>query len=321
MAAATIPDLNDLRFFAAVVEHGGFSAAGRKLGLPKSRLSKRVAELEAQLGVPRLQRTTRKLVITPVGERFYGHARVALEAAQAAHHAVAELRAEPQGLVRVSAPISLAQTVLGPIVSRYLAAHPKVRLQVFASNRRVDVVGEGYDVALRVRERLSEEVELVARTVGIDRNVLVASPAFLDRVGRPESPHDLERLPVLSYLEREESSWELARGDERARVTVAPRLACGDFPLLVQAAIAGLGIALLPATTCGAEITRGELEPVLPEWSAPFGILHFVYPSRRGLLPAVRAFIDALVADLPVCLDQRRRAAGCPQSDPPAAPS
>jgi DNA-binding transcriptional LysR family regulator len=127
---------------------------------------------------------------------------------------------------------------------------------------------------------------------------------------------------VLSYFEREETQhWELARDDERARVTVAPRLACGDFPLLVQSAIAGLGIVLLPATACGAEIARGELEPVLPEWSAPFGILHFVYPSRRGLLPAVRAFIDALVEDLPVCLELRKRAAGCPLPDTPSAPA
>ena len=320
--SSPIPDLNDLRFFAAVVEHGGFSAAGRKLGLPKSRLSKRVAALEDQLGVRLLQRTTRKLVVTPVGERFYGHARAALEAAQAAQDAVAELRAEPQGLVRVSCPVSLAQTVLGPTVARYLSSHPKVRLQVLATNRRVDVVGEGYDLALRVRDRLSEDAELVARTIGTDRTVLVAAPAFLDRVGRPESPHDLPRLPVLSYFEREEAQhWELSRGDERARVTVMPRLACGDFPLLVQGAIAGLGIALLPATACGAEVARGALEPVLPEWSAPFGILHFVYPSRRGLLPAVRALIDALVADLPVCLEQRRRAAGCSEPEPTAAPS
>jgi len=307
MAAESIPDLNDLRFFVAVVEHGGFSAAARKLGLPKSRPSKRVAALEEHLGVRLIQRTTRKLLVTPTGERFHAHARAALEAAQAAQDAVAELRAEPQGLVRVSCPVALAQTVLGPILGRYLAAHPKVRLQILASNRRVDVVGEGFDVAIRVRDHVSDDAELVARTIGSERVVLLAAPAFLDRVGRPTQPAELANLPVLSYYEREQAQhWELTRAADGAhtRVTVAPRLACGDFPVLVHAAVQGLGIALLPETTCALEVGRGELEAVLPEWSAPYGILHFVYPSRRGLLPAVRAFIDFLVENLPVCLEQ-----------------
>ena len=317
MSAESIPDLNDLRFFAAVVEHGGFSAAGRKLGLPKSRLSKRVAALEEHLGVRLIQRTTRRLVVTPVGERFLAHARAALEAAQAAQDAIAELRTEPQGLVRVSCPVSLAQTVLGPILGRYLAAHPKVRLQLLASNRRVDVVGEGFDLALRVRDNVSDDAELVARTIGSERVVLVAAPSFLDRVGRPAQPADLAHLPVLSYYEREQAQhWELTRtaDGEHVRVTVEPRLACGDFPVLVHAAIQGLGVALLPETTCALEVARGELEIVLPEWSAPYGILHFVYPSRRGLLPAVRAFIDFLVENLPVCLEH------CVRTAAPSAP-
>jgi DNA-binding transcriptional LysR family regulator len=209
--------------------------------------------------------------------------------------------------VRVSCPISLAQTVLGPILPRYLAAHPKVRLQLLASNRRVDVVGEGFDLAIRVRDRVSDDAELVARTIGSERVVLVAAPSFLERVGRPEQPSDLLRLPVLSYYEREHAQhWELTRGTDgtHARVTVEPRLACGDFPVLVHAAVEGLGVALLPESTSALAVARGALEAVLPEWSAPFGILHFVYPSRRGLLPAVRTFIDFLVANLPVCLEQ-----------------
>jgi DNA-binding transcriptional LysR family regulator len=308
---ASIPDLNDLRFFAAVVEHSGFSAAGRALGIPKSRLSKRVAALEEGLGVRLLQRTTRRFVVTPVGERFYGHCRAVIEAAQAAQDAVAELSAEPHGVVRVSCPISIAQTVLGPILANFLRTYPKVRLQLLASNRRVDLIGEGFDLAIRVRESVSDDAELVARTIGSERIFLVAAPALLEQHGRPDSPQALAALPALSHLEHERvQTWELrhARTDERAKVEVQARLVCGDFPVLIHAAVNGIGVALLPASVCAAQIESGELEVLLPDWSLPYGILHFVYPSRRGLLPAVRAFIEFLVENLPVCLALRAKA-------------
>ena len=129
-------DLNDLYFFAAVVEHGGFSAAGRALGVPKSRLSKRIAQLEERLGVRLLQRTTRRFVVTEVGERFYGHCRAVLEEAQAAQDAVEELRAEPRGVVRLSCPVSIAQTVLSHILPEFMQLYPKVQVRVLSSNRR-----------------------------------------------------------------------------------------------------------------------------------------------------------------------------------------
>ncbi|HTH67766.1 MAG TPA: LysR family transcriptional regulator, partial [Rhodanobacter sp.] len=145
-----LQDLNDLYFFAAVVEHGGFSAAGRALGVPKSRLSKRVAQLEERLGVRLLQRTTRRFVVTEVGERFYAHCRAVLEEAQAAQDAVDELRAEPRGMVRLSCPVSLAQTVMAYVLPDFLALYPKMQVRVLSSDRRVDVIGEGYDLAIRV---------------------------------------------------------------------------------------------------------------------------------------------------------------------------
>lgn len=302
MLEGALQDLNDLYFFAAVVEHGGFSAAGRALGIPKSRLSKRVAQLEDRLGVRLLQRTTRRFVVTEVGERFYGHCRAVLEEARAAQDAVDELRAEPRGVVRLSCPIALAQTVVAHVLPDFLARYPKVQVRVLASNRRVDVVSEGFDVAIRVRNKLTDtDANLVMRPFGQSRVLAVASPALLEELGRPQVPSDLARLPALSSLEHEGAQvWELIdAAGERSSVEMTARLVTGDFALLLEAARRGTGVALLPEFVCAPAVTRGELEVVLPEWSVPEGTMHFVYPSRRGMLPGVRALVDFLAERLP----------------------
>ena len=294
-------DLNDLYFFAAVVEHGGFSAAGRALGVPKSRLSKRIAQLEDRLGVRLLQRTTRRFVVTEVGERFYGHCRAVLEEARAAQDAVEELRAEPRGVVRLSCPISIAQTVLAHILPEFMAQYPKVQVRVLSSNRRVDLISEGFDLAIRVRSKLDTDANMIVRSLSQARVLPVAIPALLKAHGYPAHPDDLARLPALSMQEHEGAQiWELIdeRG-ERVSVEVQARLITGDFAVLLAAARAGLGVTLLPEFVSAPAITAGELEVVLPEWSAPNGVMHFVYPSRRGMLPGVRALVDFLAEHLP----------------------
>jgi DNA-binding transcriptional LysR family regulator len=299
--SGALQDLNDLYFFAAVVEHGGFSAAGRALGIPKSRLSKRVAQLEERLGVRLLQRTTRRFVVTEVGERFYAHCRAVLEEAQAAQDAVDELRAEPRGVVRLSCPVSLTQTVLAYLLPDFLAQFPKVQVRVLSNDRRVDVISEGYDLAIRVRNKLDTDANLVVRSFGHSATTLVASPSLLKAHGRPTTPDELARLPALSMREHEGAQvWELvdAKGAQ-VNVEVQARLITGDFAVLLEAARRGLGVALLPEFVCAPAISAGELEVVLPEWSAPQGIMHFVYPSRRGMLPGVRALVDFLAERLP----------------------
>ncbi|MEO7064438.1 MAG: LysR substrate-binding domain-containing protein [Dokdonella sp.] len=294
-------DLNDLRFFAAVVQHRGFSAAGRALGTPKSRLSKRVAQLEERLGVRLLQRTTRRFAVTDIGERFYAHCRAALEEAQAAQDVVDELRAEPRGIVRVSCPVSIAQTIVAHVLPDFLLQCPKVQVRMLATNRRVDVIAEGFDLAIRVRDKLDTDATLVLRTFGRSRVLLVASAAFLDLHGRPQQPGDLERLPLLSMLEHDGAQIvELADADgNKANIEMTARVACGEFAVLHESARRGLGIAMLPEFVCAPAITRGELEVVLPAWSMPQGTMHFVYPSRRGQLPSVRAFVEFLAERLP----------------------
>lgn len=314
------PDLNDLQFFAMVVEHGGYAAAERALGIPKSRLSRRIAQLEADLGVRLLQRSTRKFAVTDVGQSVFRHANSMLAEAQAAREAVERVSATPRGVVRVSSPVAVAQEMLSRLVPEYLRQQPQVRVQLHVSNRRVDVIQEGFDVALRVRTQLGEDGELVMRSFGQIRELLVASPAYLKRFGRPQYPSDMSSHATLSMSEDEARQRWALHGAVGAieRVDIRPRLMAHDFPMLMAAARDGMGIALLPELTCAEAIRRGELEVVLPNWSLPQGICHAVFPSRRGLLPAVRSFIDFLAERLPGMIEDSRLKCGgagnpCPE--------
>lgn len=293
-------DLNDLFYFSVVVEKNGFAAAGRALDIPKSRLSRRIAQLEERLGVRLLQRSTRRFAVTDAGQRFYRHCQAVIAEAQAAEEAVAELTAEPRGLVRVSCPVSITQNVMAQILPGFLEKYPHVKILMLSTNRRIDLINEGVDVALRVRVKLDTDVDLVVRTFGISHSLLVASPAYLDKHGRPQQPDDLAKLSTISIAEKEWQSWELTGPEGRTfRFEQQPRLMCGDFPLTVAAAVQGLGVALLPESVCREAIAKGELEVLLPQWSPPQGIVHCVFPSRRGLLPAVRVLIDWLAEKLP----------------------
>lgn len=301
-------DLNDLYYFAMVVEHNGFAAAERALGIPKSRLSRRIAQLETDLGVRLLQRSTRRFAVTEVGQSVYRHAQAMLSEAQSAREVVDRLSAEPRGLVRVSSPVALAQMQLAKLLPEFLAANPKVRVQLHVSNRRVDVINEGFDVALRVRAHLTDDGSLVMRSFGQIQELLVASPAYLDRAGRPQRPEDLVGHVTLSMHEEDSRQrWELHGPDDQVRrIEIQPRLMGFDFPLLREAAVQGLGIVLLPETVCADAVHKGELEIVLPDWNLPQGICHAVFPSRRGLLPAVRLFIDFLAERLPPQIEASR---------------
>lgn len=301
-------DLNDLYYFAMVVDHGGFAAAERALGIPKSRLSRRISQLESDLGVRLLQRSTRRFAVTDVGMSVHRHAQTMLAEAQAAREVVDRLSAEPRGMVRVSVPVALAQMQLPRLLPKFLDLYPKVRLQIHVNNRRVDIINEGYDVALRVRSRLDDDGSLVMRSFGQIRELLVASPKYLNRAGRPASPDELADHVTLSISEDEaRQRWELHGPDgEVKRVDLQPRLTGFDFPLLQSMARDGYGITLLPETVCAEAVRKGELEVVLPEWTLPQGICHAVFASRRGLLPAVRVFIDFLAEHLPEQLEASR---------------
>ncbi|MCY7312213.1 MAG: LysR family transcriptional regulator [Pseudoxanthomonas sp.] len=309
-------DLNDLYYFAMVVDHGGFAAAERALGIPKSRLSRRISQLETEMGVRLLQRSTRRFAVTDVGMSVHRHAQAMLAEAQAAREVVDRLSAEPRGVVRVSVPVEVAQNLLPRILPVFLDQYPKVRLQLHVNNRRVDIINEGYDVALRVRAKLDDDGSLVMRSFGQIQQLMVASPKYLARAGRPRDPDELAEHVTLSTSEDEaRQRWELhGPNGEVRRVDLQPRLSGFDFPLLQSMARDGFGITLLPETVCADRVRKGDLEVVLPEWSLPQGICHAVFASRRGMLPAVRVFIDFLAEHLPRQIEASRLDCGrhCP---------
>ena len=291
-------DLNDLQFFASVVQNRGFSAAARVLGIPKSRISRRITLLEERLGVRLLDRTTRRLGLTEVGQQVFEHARAAVIEADAAEEAALRMQAEPRGLVRLSCPLGL-QDAIAASLPAFLAVHPKLGLQCVITNRRVDLVHEGIDVAIRVRERLDTDADLQMKRIGLSRRILVASPAFVAKHGEPAAPADLGKLPVLHQEQQGGGVWHLTTEDGRAApVAVQPRIATGSFEILIAAACQGTGIALLPVSNCRDALASGALVQVLPEWSGIDGIVHLVFASRRGMLPSVRAVIDFVAAAL-----------------------
>ncbi|HYK26227.1 MAG TPA: LysR substrate-binding domain-containing protein [Steroidobacteraceae bacterium] len=296
--------LDEFFSFAKVVEYGGYAKAAREIGIPKSRLSRHVGALEGRLGVRLVNRSTRRFVVTEVGREVYRHAQAMLAEADAALEAAEVARSEPRGVVKLACPVALAQTALAQIVPEFLERYPGVRLLVHASNRRVDLINEGFDAALRVRTRPSGEDGLVMRTFRESCELLVASPAYLDRAGRPERPEELRKRDTLGFApEADRQEWEMtASSGEVTHVEVAPRLVCHDFVMLRSAVLAGLGIACLPESVVRADLEAGRLERVLSAWNIPLGILHVVFPSRRGMLPAVRALVDFLAERLPALI-------------------
>ena len=289
-------DLNDMLFFAEVVDRGGFAAAGRSLGLPKSRLSRRIAELEARLGVRLLQRTTRKLSLTEAGQQFHRHCVALREEAEAAEEAIALVHGEPRGTVRVTCPVTLAQSTIGPLLPRFLLQHPHVRVDMEISNRVVDVVQEGVDVALRVRPTLDDSGSLVVKNLGPTRALLVASPALLERVGRPATAADLHKVPTVAMSAADgRAAWQL-RGPKDATFELQhrPVYSANDMLTLRFAVLEGLGMGVLPDYICARDLQARQLEEVLPGWGPPLGIIHAVFASRRGMVPAVRRFLDFL---------------------------
>jgi DNA-binding transcriptional LysR family regulator len=289
-------DLNAMFLFAKVVEHGSYSAAARALGLQTSKLSRRISELEKQLGVRLLQRTTRRVAVTEIGQTYYQHC-AALEAeALAAQEAIDRTRSEPRGMVRMSCPTNLMQGMLNALIAKFLADNPQVRLLIDMTNRRVDVVEEGLDLALRVRPPPLEPSNLAMRKLGDSEAVLVAAPSFLKQHGRPAHPRELENYPTVDMARAgDKHTWQFREKDcTPIALTHTPRLMTDSFDTLREAAVAGIGVAYLPYFVVHETLESGALERVLPEYGLTPGIVHAVFPSRRGMVPAVRALIDAL---------------------------
>jgi DNA-binding transcriptional LysR family regulator len=289
-------DLNNLYFFARVVDFGSYTAAAEALGLQTSKLSRRVGALESELGVRLLNRTTRKLSLTEAGKTFHRHCVALIAEAEAAKDAINQTLSSPRGVVRVSCPTGLLQGGVADILARYLTAHPQVRIALEATNRRVDVVDEGIDIAIRVRVPPLEDSDLAMRSFGSSQMILVGSPALVAGHGQPQALTDIERMPTLSMgTVGKEHSWRFVDADSKpAELIHSPRLSTDDLYTLRHAAICGVGVACLPALLVTDDLSGGALVRLLPSLSSRSGVVHAVFPSRRGMVPAVRSLLDSL---------------------------
>jgi len=298
-----VNDLNDLFYFVQVVDHGGFAPAGRALDIPKSKLSRRIAQLEDRLGVRLLNRSSRRFSVTEIGKDFYERCVAMLVEAEAAEQVVAKASAEPRGVIRVASPVALIQFQFGALIARFMATFPLVEVHLESTNRRVDVIAEGFDVAIRVRFPPLEPSDLVMRQLDTSTQCLVASPSLVP--GPLGSPADLARLPSLDAgPARRDHEWGLQSGQGgTATIVHHPRMVSDDMAALREAALAGVGVVQLPTVMIWPDIEAGRLVRVIPEWRPRAGLIHAVFPSRRGLLPSVRALLDFLTAE---CARQRQ---------------
>lgn len=289
-------DLNDLYFFVKAVEHGGFSAASRAMGVPKSRISRRLAALEKRLNVQLVYRSTRHFHLTEVGQTYFQHCKAMLIEAESAQEAIESLTSEPRGTIRITCPIALLHAHVGEMLADFMALYPAVTLNLEADNRRVDLVAEGIDVAIRVRRPPIEDSDLVMRTLAERHLSLVASPDLVSHLGQPAHLHDLKAWPSLGLGQPQHAfcwTWTSPDG-KRVNQPYQPRFITTDMVALRNAALAGVGVVQLPTLMVREHLLNGRLMRLLDGWQAPPELIHAVFPSRRGLLPAVRALIDYL---------------------------
>lgn len=299
-------NLNDFLYFVQVVERGGFTAAGRTLGMPKSTLSYRMQQLESGLGVRLLNRTSRHFGPTQAGEEFYKHALSMVRAAEEAEALVRQRLKVPSGVVRFTAAIGTAQFALREIVMNFMGEYPRISLIEHVTSRQVDLLAENIDVAIRAHSGALPDSTLVSRTLATAPWILVAGTKALKKRESPRSPQDLEQFPSLAvWRSNINPAWRL-RAQSRAQggrseviLPLTPRLISNDMSTLKRAAAEGMGIVALPAYICKNELRSGELTRVLPGWLADESTFTALLPHRRGLLPAIRSFVDYLAHHLP----------------------
>ena len=282
--------IGQIHLFVKVVETGGFTAAARELGVPKSTVSRQIARLEDRLGVRLLERTTRALRTTEVGQAFYERCRGIVSDMGEAEAAVTQAQVVPQGTLRLSAPLTFGYLFLGELVSRFLLEYPELHVEVSLSDRKVDLIEEGYDVAIRAGTL--GDSSMIARRLGSAEGVICASPTYLAARGTPTRPEDLKDHDCLLYQYQSSSSWRV--GD--TNVPVSGRLVSNNGDILRAAAVAGLGIANAPRFILGPELRAGRLVPVLQDHEQSNAGVWALYPHNRHLSAKVRAFVDFAVA-------------------------
>jgi DNA-binding transcriptional LysR family regulator len=296
-------DLNDFFLLVQVVDRGGFTAAGRMLRMPKSTLSHRIQQLETNLGVRLLNRTSRRFGMTDAGQEFYRHAVAMLREAERAETAIRHRLSEPTGIVRCTAGVATMQFAMREIVADFLVRYPKVNVVAHATDQYVDIVGENYDVAVRAHSDSLPDSTLVQRRLAPAPWFLFAGSAYLDADDAPQTPQDLQKCPSLFMMRTGVAPvWRLRHSSKvknEVVIPLTPRLLSDDMIALKRAAIAGLGVVALPGYVCREDVRSGALRRVLPSWLAGDSMFTALIAYRQGLLPSVRVFVDYLAAELP----------------------
>jgi len=286
-------NLNDMVIFTRVVETGSFTSAAKLLGLPKSTVSRKVSQLEESLGVRLLDRTTRALHLTEIGATYFEHCARIVSEAEEANLTVTHMQATPRGKLRITAPTEFGTLYLGEIVAEYLERYPQVQIELDFSNRVVDLIEEGFDLAIRAGAL--PDSSLIARKLAGEGVFICASPTYLQTQGRPRTPEDLSRHEMIFSPASPRGHLKLVSDQgETITVTIRGRLHVNSLATARDAAVAGLGLAALPEMICWEDLRAGRLQIALEGWSLPGSGLYFVYPSPRHLSAKVKTFMDFL---------------------------
>ena len=294
-------DLNDYLYFFHVVEQRGFAPAGRVLGVPKSRLSRHIQQLEARLGARLIQRTSRQFAITDIGTEFFRHAKAVVEEVHMAEAAIKQRSEALTGKVRISCSVGVAQFALESLVSEFLRQHPKVEIGQLVTNELINLIDAGVDLAIRGHVENLPDSSLIQKKVAKVEWRLFASPRYVEEFGKPAAPENLESHSGLCLGWRNDiGQWKLQSNEGESKVIqFIPRLSSDDMVTLKEACAAGLGIVSLPAYVCAKDVKIGRLLEILPGWISGDATLSLLQPSRKGTPPAVSAFIEYVTQKLP----------------------
>jgi DNA-binding transcriptional LysR family regulator len=310
-------DLKDVFCFVQVVDRGGYTSASRSLGLPKSTLSHRIRALEDGLGVTLLNRTSRRFGMNEVGKQFYHYAQTLLQAAETAEEAVRQRAIEPSGVIRMTTAAEIAQFALKELVPAFLRKHPKVQIIEITTDALVDIVADGFDLALRGHSAPLQNSSLVQRSIARAPWYLFGGKEYLKEKGVPMTPEEIAQHDTLAITRSGSPNWELTgpKG-RRCVVRTAPRFQSNNMVALKEAACANLGIIALPGYMCRDELATGKLRQILPGWIAADARVSALIPYKRGLLPAVRSLVDFLASEMPRVTAFEPAAAEQPHSKP-----
>lgn len=291
-------NLNDYYYFVQVVKFQGYTKASEALGITKSKLSRRISELETRLGVRLIQRNTRKFTVTEIGQQFYLHClKILDEVTETENFVYSTLNDQLCGMIKISCPVALVEMPVAKMVTDFMQQYAEVSVHLMATNHRVDVIEEGVDLAIRVRNTPLLDSDLIVRDLDAWNHVLVASPKLFTSRDVPTELEQLSTLPCIGF-DRPKHFWDFRHREksEVQQVVFNPRLRTDSFSAMKSAALSGVGIASLPTVFVRDELKSGELVELFPQWQLPQGVIHIAYASRQGMLPAVRALLDHFIA-------------------------